>query len=54
MVEQTSALLDERDTKLPRGLENRPVVLASTWCGNVFGTRASGTEDVVDEGELFV
>lgn len=51
-MEQTSALLDERDTKLLGSLEDRAVVLRTAGCGDVFDAGAGGAEDVVNEGEL--
>lgn len=52
MVEETSALLNEDNTKLLGGLEDGAVVLATGGGSDVLDTGASGTEDVVDEGEL--
>ena len=52
MVEETSALLDESDAELLRGLEDGAVVLATTGGGNVLNTGAGGAEHIVDEGEL--
>ena len=51
-MEQTSTLLDERDTKLLGGIKDRAVVLRTAGCGDVLDTGAGGAEDVVDEGEL--
>jgi len=52
-VEQTSTLLDERDTKFLGGLEDGAIVLRTAGCGDVLDAGAGGAEDVVDEGELF-
>ena len=52
MVEETNALLNERDTELLRGLEYLGVILATAWRGDVFCAGAAGSVDVVDEGEL--
>jgi len=53
VVEQTSTLLNERDTKLLGSLEDRAVVLRTAGCSDVLDAGAGGSEDVVDEGELF-
>lgn len=52
-MEQTSTLLNERDTKLLGSLEDRAVVLRTAGCSDVLDAGAGGSEDVVDEGELF-
>jgi hypothetical protein len=52
VVEKTNALLNKGDTELLRGFEDRCVILASSWCSNVFGTRSSGAVDIVNKWEL--
>lgn len=52
MVEQTNSLLNKDHTQLLGSLEYGGVVLAACRGGDVLDTRAGGTEDVVDEGEL--
>ena len=52
VVEQTDTLLDKGNTELLGSLKDRGIVLAAGGSGNVLDTRAGGTEDVVDEGEL--
>lgn len=52
VVEKTNALLNEGDAELLSSLKDRCIILASSWCSDVFGTRSSGTVDVIDEGKL--
>jgi preprotein translocase subunit YajC len=52
MMEQSSTLFDKRDAKFLRRLEDGAVVLTTAGSGNVFGSRASGAEDIVNEWEL--
>lgn len=54
MVEEASALLDENDAELLRGLKDGTVVLATTGSGNVLDAGAGGPEYIVDEGELLI
>lgn len=54
MVEETNVLLYEGDAELLGCLEDGAVVLAAARSGNVLGSRTGNTEDVVDEGELWM
>ena len=51
MVEQPDVLLDERNAKLLRGLEDSAIILAACRSSDVLGTAPVRPEDVVDEGE---
>ena len=51
MVEQPDVLLDERNTKLLRGLEDSAIILAACRSSDVLGTAPVSPEDVIDEGE---
>ena len=52
MVEKANVLLDECNTELLGRALDGIVVLATGRCSDVFDTRTSGAEDVVDEWEL--
>ena len=52
MVEQSNPLLNKDNTQLLSCVKDGPVVLATTRSGDVLRARTSGTEHVVDEGEL--
>lgn len=52
-MEQSCALLDERDAQVFGRLEDGAVVLRARRSGNVFDTTPGGAVDIVDKGELF-
>ena len=54
MVEEPDVLLHKGDAQLLGRLEDGHVVLAASRGGDVLDAGASGTVDVVDEGELAV
>lgn len=54
MVEQSSTLLDESDSKVFRGVEDGSVVLGACRGCNVFDAASSSSVDVVNEWELCV
>jgi hypothetical protein len=53
MVEKTDALLDKGDAELLGCLEDSLVVLGTGWSSDVLHTATAGSENVVDEWELF-
>lgn len=52
MVEEPNVLFYESDAQLLRCLEDRLVVLAATWSGDILGSRLGSAVDIVGEWEL--